>query len=123
MYIIICNTDFFLRFPNGGGKHCNFNKIARHRTRLKNMLSPNAPKTVEDVEAAFKLEATMTKYGHTKGQERHIFYSGAVKTRVINLMTNCTDRRFYVDGSFRVVPNGKYKQLLIIHWEHMNQVI
>lgn len=97
----------------------------RHLTRLKNALVPNAPRTAADILSLFCKEEILERFGK--------MYAGTViepnykftifrSKFAIETMNKSTDRIFFVDGTFRVVPDGEYVQLLIVHWGFQNMV-
>lgn len=108
-------------------------RIKRNCVRLKNLISPNAPRTVSGVASVFENEATMLKYGYTCSANPVRFYVGCedeidygfvtFKSQVlIDQLAKISEKEYYIDGTFRVVPNGEFAQLLVLHYEYKGQV-
>lgn len=95
---------------------------------------PNSPETVEEVESAFAIEATMNAYGFTVGEPKRQFYRGTVvkpsfaftvfaSPVVLDYITAANENlHYHVDGTFSIVPRGEFKQLLVIHLAHQSHV-
>lgn len=107
--------------------------MRRHCNRLRNKICCNAPRSVADVEREFDKVAIMDRFGYTCGSNRQEMYVGCIRNariqavffksqRMINVMNTCTERKFFVDATFRVVPNGDFQQLLVIHVEMKDHV-
>lgn len=113
-----------------GGKNISFTKVSRHLSTLRSKRHPKSPRTLEEVEEMFAKPSIQALYGQTGG--RAPFYRGTVKTTeygftvfaseaVVNRLTD-TNRHFFADGTFRIVPKGCYRQLYIIHVEYKGNV-
>lgn len=107
--------------------------IQRHRQRKH----PPSPKTLEDVKAVFENESVLHTYGQTKSLlhskpffktvhiGKNFGYCMFASDRCIELMEQripTNERKFYIDATFKVVPTGGFKQLLIIFVELYKQV-
>lgn len=111
-----------------------FNEVSRTMYKARNKSLPKAPKTVEDIQEAFKLDFVMEKYGttqRTKEHEKRPFFKHAYECEeyafcvfasddVINAITENVPenkRRIYADGTFKITPYGIFKQILIVFGE------
>lgn len=85
------------------------------------------------MQAAFANEATLARYGSSRGAVPRRFYVGTCNEAaygftiftsefVVDAMANVQERRYFVDGTFRVVPDGEFVQLLVIHLDFKNHV-
>lgn len=104
--------------------------LARH----KNIIYPNIPRTIIDIEKEFKKPDILNKYGVSfEGDAK--FYIGTVVSPnhaftvfasqfVIDFIKNNIEpasRLYLMDGTFGSIPNQFY-QLLTITVEHLNSV-
>lgn len=108
--------------------------MQRNLYRLRAVATPRNPMTLDEIVAAFSNPTTKKKYGFTKEDPPSPFYHSTHKYEGANGFTvfvndhiqrnlDCfTSRRFFADGTFRVVPSGCFKQLFIIHVEYQGHV-
>lgn len=100
--------------------------------RIRSNAMPSPPKCIEEIENKFKHEEVKRLYGSTSHKEnvhKNTFYrttyvcptfgySVFASQRIIDLIKtyDVSDRKYLMDGTFKVVPK-MFKQLLIIHFE------
>lgn len=96
--------------------------------KLKNGKYPKSPRTVEDVLAAFREnenELFFRKYYKKTvvGEDFafSIFYSEKMLHRIETTIAD--ERELLIDATFRAVPIGRFKQLLIIYIAYDSTVI
>lgn len=107
-----------------------FGKMNRILNIHKSSLYPNAPLTAAAVMSAFENAFVRDKYGKSLDTENPFdFYNGTVieeqyqfavfsSAKMIEKAKKMQVRNYHVDATFGVVPNGKFKQLLIVHIAH-----
>lgn len=93
---------------------------------------PKNPKSVEDVKTYFDREDIRARFGELLHMDKPLpFYKGTVVTALFAYVIFCSDtilrnlpdiRRLFIDGTFKVVPAGPLKQLLIIGIEYDGHV-
>lgn len=117
-----------------GAANVGFASISRHLSRKKNENFPPAPLTAEGVSAAFQMDSILKLYGVSLTDANKPFYNftvieAAFKYTVFSssilldkLATMPNVRNYHVDGTFRVVPNGEYSQLLVVHVAYQEHV-
>lgn len=116
-----------------GGATVAFNKKRRNYARIRSGTTPAGPTTLEGIVRAFENEATMRQYGYTCDDPPTLFYRGTVNTKDYGFTIFVTDfvttkipemskRRYFADGTFRVVPAGCFHQLFVVHVELQNHV-
>lgn len=107
--------------------------MQRNLFRHKSGVTPRNPITLDEVIAAFSNPETKLKYGFTKEDPPAPFYHSTTKygnagfTIFVNdfILKNLSFfkiRRYFADGTFRVVPSGCFKQLFVIHIEYQGHV-
>lgn len=113
-----------------GGQYVSYAKVNRHLSTLRSKRHPKSPRTLEEVIELFTKPAISAMYGHTGSDVP--FYRGTVNTpsygfslfaseSVVRLLAE-TERNFFADGTFRIVPKGCFRQLYIIHVEYKGHV-
>lgn len=102
--------------------------MERQLRRIKNVSSPQAPRTCDEIMQLFNSEQMMAKYGlNLRGTQP--FYIGgedtethsfclfasneSIKLAEENIEPN--QRTYLMDATFKIVPKGRFRQLLIIH--------
>lgn len=116
-----------------GGANIPFNKKRRNYARIRSGTTPAGPKTLEDIVSAYENTATMKKYGYTSGDPPTLFYHGTVNHKdygftifatefITRQISEMSERRYFADGTFRVVPSGCFQQLFVVHVELQNHV-
>lgn len=93
---------------------------------------PKNPKTVDEVRNYFDQDEIRTKFGKTLHKDGPLpFYKDTVITLMFSYVIFCSEsilqnlpsvRRLFIDGTFKVVPAGPFKQLLIIGIEYDGHV-
>lgn len=141
--LCLCNWTIYL-FPyfffhfwrrKFGESKLTFKKIERNARRYKNRKYPSLPKRAIDIIKTFNDKAIVDKYGFNLRKSKRFyidtvvhgtfFFSVFASHQVISLIEKYIapkDRRYLIDGTFKVVPLNKYYQLLIIHIQHKNDV-
>lgn len=100
-----------------------FEKRRRHLNRLKSKGIPANPKTIDDVEFYFRNEEIVSTFGmlHWKTVVRSNFgYSIFIVPSILEDLPDV--RNFRIDGTFKGVPRGPFKQLLIINVDRNDHV-
>lgn len=111
-----------------------FESVKRTLIRLRDRKYPPRPSTNEEFEVMFKDPKILAEYGKTLNKERilyigsvieeefsfHVFASLAT-IEVIEKNISPEQRKYLMDGTFRMVPRA-FKQLLIIAIEYKNDV-
>lgn len=113
------------RYPKG---HIDDSKHLPYINKLKNGKYPKSPSTVKDVLAAFEENVNEPFFGkyHKKtvvgeGFAFSIFCSEIMLHRIERTITD--ERVLLTDATFRAVPIGPFKQLLIIYIAYDSTVI
>lgn len=112
---------------------CTYNVVRGTLNKCKNKHITKSPVTVAGVEAAYNRPVTMRKYGTSHGVPWLPFYRGTVIAEsyaftvfasdvVVQTLAGRSGKRYQIDGTFGCLPNGEYKQLLVIHLEVENHV-
>lgn len=105
--------------------------MKRQLSRLKNKRYPKRPETINQIRNAFSdldlyefcetLDKSKRLYVDTVESEGYSFCLFASFGTIDFITQNISQRRYLVDGTFKVVPSQFY-QLLIISVEFMNDV-
>lgn len=104
-------------------RQLQFNSLKSTLYRIRKAECPGNPLNASDVEALFENVNTLERFGKTKTANPQLFYQGTISEgdkvavifgspQIIQRLSE-TNRRYYVDGTFSVVPNQFY-QLLIV---------
>lgn len=132
VFFFICVNFFQFRAPNAT---ITFQQLKRslYRARLAN-LPPNVS-TVTEINAAFLLEENKEKFGRTmSGNDffktafscANFSYCIFASDEIIGLFKERipeNQRHFLMDATFKIVPYGNFKQILIIYVSYLEQVI
>lgn len=132
-FIYICCSTFFVHRDPTGGALSSFPTMQRQLNRIKNCLTPDAPKNAADVARVFAMPEIMDRYGKTRGEPKEAFYVGSISHQsfgmaifaspsIVAKLPTLKNKRFMIDGTFRVVPHGEFCQLLVLHLERKNRV-
>lgn len=119
-----------------GSSKVSYDRVRRGLQRIQSRNFPKNPENVEDILRAFSDEDFMENFGTSLEKEKHPFYRGAVETdefsycifaseaiiKVIQTEIEVPVRKYLMDATFKVVPEGCFKQLLIIYIEYMEKV-
>lgn len=100
-----------------------FEKRRRHYNRIQSRRVPANPKTMDDVKSYLLNEMVTDVIGvlHWKTVSRKSFgYTIFANSSILNDLP--TIRRFRIDGTFKCVPRGPFKQLLIISVDVVDNV-
>lgn len=118
-------------------KQLDFHRMQRGLQLLVAKTFVKSPTCAQEVVEAFQLESIYTNFGLTKhGDPKHQFFIACIqgnngsfcifasKKIMLQIEENILpmNRTYIVDGTFSVVPNGCFKQLLIIHIEYFGKV-
>lgn len=114
---------FFLRYPTAT---LNDSKHLNYINKLKIGKYPTSPTSHEDVIHQFEDMDVKHMYGkyykHTQN-ERDFAFTIFYSQKMIDRMKRISDsREILIDATFRVVPKGPYKQLLIFYMAYKNNV-
>lgn len=109
--------------------------MQRNLQKLKNSITPKAPRCISEIEVVMLDPKVAEKHAYDKLTPRNRFYRGIVdipgqygfavfvSEPVIRMMkAETSPRHLFIDGTFSVRPNGDFQQLLIIHWEFRGHV-
>lgn len=112
-----------------------FQKMERQLRRIKNNSENKAPKTCHEVIQLFISDQIMAKYGYNlrgtdefyvagEATESHDFCLFASKESIKLVEENIAppQRIYLMDATFKIVPHGRFRQLLIIHIQWNNNV-
>lgn len=95
---------------------------------------PKSPKTLDGVIEAYNDPAIMSRFGYNADEPKQLFYRGSVNlpgqygftvfacNSVIEAMLAIQDKEYYVDATYKSIPDCDYKQLLVIHLGHKDHV-
>lgn len=125
----------------------SLDKIERGLQKIKKGALPKTPETIEDINGTFKQESVIESYGTTlqtvdsDGNEltqKYSFFEGAVENKrqqfsfcvfsskatvkLINEYIPIGERHILMDGTFTVVPLGKFNQLFILYIRKQSKV-
>lgn len=109
----------------------SYDKCKRSLQRIKRGILPKNPLTCEDINIAFADEKVFSSYGRSLHvEENFIFFDGAVdatnysfcvfssKKTIALVQENFKPEEIEIlmDATFRIVPVGPFKQLLILYF-------
>lgn len=115
---------------NDTGNDVQYDKRRRHLHRIQSNKIPKSPNTTAEVLLYFALELISIAFGKTQ-DKANVFYSETVNLKNFgysifvseNFLNNLPSIRNYrIDGTFKCVPRGPFKQLLIISVDMGNHV-
>lgn len=90
--------------------------------------------TVEEMELAFQRPANMERYGYSLGDPKRLFYRGTINrpsygfsvfaSGVVldHILNGQNTHHYHIDGTFGIVPQGEFRQMLVIHLAIQNHV-
>lgn len=130
------NSVHILKSRPLGESSLRYDKMERNLRRLKNKKVPRNPINAEDVakifadpknreEFALNLRKTNNFYIDTIRTNSGEWFSLFASHQLINLVKEHIppeDRKYLIDGTFKVRPLGNFSQLLVIHIEFKNDV-
>lgn len=140
-YIDFYSFILFVLFCFSRYRHQNadidFKKYERTFQRIKKGSLPANPTTVAEIIAAFEKDSIMTSYGESLHVDKtYRFFDGAFEAPdhsfcvfsskatielVLEKMTPA-ERHILMDATFRIVPIGPFKQMLILYIRKNKQV-
>lgn len=106
--------------------------------KIRNFKVPKAPTTCDEIRKAFQNENVFDEYGMSKHSDhRERFFNTIYEcasfsycifssVKIIKHMDENIDnrrRQILMDATFKIVPAGPFKQLLVIYAEYMSKVI
>lgn len=136
-YVFMHVPLFYFCFLRNQNANIDFNKKKRTIQRLKRGVLPKNPTSVAEILAAFSDKAVFDTYGKTLHQKEDFrFFVGAVETekfsyclfsspktiRLIEQHIPVDRREILMDATFRIVPVGPFKQLLILYIRYGKKV-
>lgn len=118
-------------------------KIKRNLQKIASGQLPTTPQSSDDINKAFQSENALKNYGMTLQNETNgdglsstPFFKKAYASKQFQYCVFASDniikaikkipierRQFLLDATFKVCPYGVFNQLLIIHIEHLEEVI
>lgn len=118
-------------------KYLNYNKMKRGLQKITNKIFVKSPKSALEVTEAFRKENIWNEFGVTKGDEHLPFFKACIQKddfeycifssdKIINLIQEFIPpgkRMYLVDATFKIVPQGCFKQLLIIHINYFDEKV
>lgn len=125
---------FFYRYQNSSLLYEDHERCLQQN---RNHGVPKAPETVDEIREAISRSEIYDLYCKTDHQDgREIFldhlyegkdfsyciFSSKKIIQHIEATTQPNERRYLIDGTFKVVPFGSFKQLLIIHFARFGTV-
>lgn len=119
--------------------HSDLKSMHRNLEKLRNEVCPNAPQSVADILREYEKSEVLKNHGYVNGSNSIRFYDSCEEgsdsvegrkygfvvfksQRLIDHMQTLEKRDFFLDGTFRCVPNSEFKQLITIHYEYKDQV-
>lgn len=147
-YVCAAKKIFFFKFPifysvhilncsdQQGTAGLRYSKMERNLRRIKNETFAASPTNGAEIIKVFSDEALIKLFGNTKHDEPELFYRGTLvhenytctfffseKIRQIIVENIPADRRKYLmDATFKIVPVGCFRQILIIYVEYLEHV-
>lgn len=117
----------------------SFKSVKNTCAKARQDALPKAAKTVEEIVQAFESSYTYETYGLThrnNAADKSPFYRGAFRTpggsfcvfastdtiRAITKHVAVSDRKIYIDGTFKTCPAGEFKQIVILFAEVFGHV-
>lgn len=123
----------FRRTP--GESKIYYRKVERQLHRIKDVNYPKAPKRGQQIKNAFENDQIMTEHGYNLSGNARLYIDTIISEKytfclfasinTINLIqTNIRPNRrnYLMDATFKIVPYGKFTQLLIIYIEWSGDV-
>lgn len=126
---------FILFSRTFGESDLTFKRVERNARRYKHPKYPKLPKSATDIIKAFAKKEIILKYGLNLRKTKRFyidtvvngseFFTVFASHQIIGLIEKHIaprDRKYMLDGTFKIVPLTDYYQLLIIHIEYKNDV-
>lgn len=112
----------------------DYDKIKRQLLRIKNQANQTVPKTIQEIQTAFEQKDVQAIFGSTLDGKNKLYFSTLIEDdfsfivfaseKVMSLIKKfipIENRRYLIDGTFKVVPRIFY-QLIVIAIEFENDV-
>lgn len=117
-----------------GDSELQFKCVERQLYRLRDKKYPKHPRTNDEIRNEMKKPEIVEHFGRNMSKQVKFYIGSEVKTlfafhvfasmKVVNFIKKniaCEDRKYLIDGTFKVVPQ-KFAQLLVISIEYKNNV-
>lgn len=129
---------FVIIFHRNQDATIDYNSKKRTIQRLKRGILPRNPTTVDAIQKAFDDAKVMATYGHSLHVDKPFrFFDGTVETKdysfcvfsskatvqLIEKKIEISKREILMDATFRIVPVGPFKQLLILYIRKQKKVM
>lgn len=114
------------------------NTLRKFKSRNQQLKNMESPLTLDGVAFAYHSTDTYDRYGRTRplGDEpRTDFYRGTVVTETFGFCVFASDavvrhvsqapaaeRHYHIDGTTDFLPENEFRQMIIVFWEHKNNV-
>lgn len=131
-------TLFFFCRNQDGTKHLVYSRLKRTLERLSSRTFLKSPQTPLEVIESFQTEFIWKNYGLSRDKKHPrpffkaciseaefsycIFASEAIMEGITENI-NVGQRRYLIDGTFKVVPVGCFKQLLVIYIQYLDEQV
>lgn len=113
-----------------------FKSIQRTLQQIRCDSVLRSPTTVNEIFATYADPTIFEEYGKSKHDKKNIFFKTAYHCAqfsycvfasesiisTINASIPVENRRYLMDATFKIVPDGIFKQILIIYVEHLEKV-
>lgn len=111
--------------------------MKRGLQKITNKVFVKSPQTASDVSNTFRDEQIWNKFGVTKGMENTAFFKACIEEdgisycifsseKICSLITEnipLEKRMYLIDGTFKIVPQGCFKQLLIVYINYFDEKV
>lgn len=117
-----------------GGAQTTYNTMRSTINRHRNKCCERSPKTLAEVGREFNSEVTMKAFGYSLRDPSSAIYRGTVDEPGYGFTLFASEmvlkyialqpakQHYHVDGTFRVVPDTDFRQLLVIHLSYKDHV-
>lgn len=98
--------------------------MERQLRRIKNNCHAKPPKTCNEINSLLDSEEMMEKYGnnlsgtdrfYVGGEDDFCLFASKKSIELVEENIAPSQRKYLMDATFKIVPNGRFRQLLIIH--------
>lgn len=129
---------FSLNFHHRSNVNVSFKRVESVLHKARRASLPKTAKSVQEIVEAFQNSYVHKTYAFTdrKEESQTLFYKGAFEqdgysfcffasediTQAIVQNVNESERKMYVDGTFKITPMGVFKQVLILFAEMYGSV-
>lgn len=118
----------------------SYKSMERGLLKIRNGTLPKSPKNCEEIINAYKVAYVIENYGMTireSDKPRTMYYKYTFESNEHSFCIFASDeivaaikehvpqdsRRYFMDATFKIVPMGIFKQLLILYAEFMGQIV